>query len=275
MKTILVPTDFSETAFGAAVYACELAKAISAKLIFFHAYHPPLPATGAEYGILPDLDLDKENLLLLENFKRDVLKKVDGSLAIECDVKIGFAADEIVVEVEEKKPDLIVMGISGGGRISEFLMGSNTSAVIRRTKIPAIIVPPKTVYKKPSSMVFTYDYKGEVSAKVIASLKNFMHLFKAQLRVLNLEKPEEGVTFEKAVNGIQLENALSTETHTLHFLPNRVDIADEINDFIDSHEADLLVMVPHRHSLLHRLFSKSITQHMAFHSHVPILALHE
>ena len=275
MKTILVPIDYSNTAMGAAIYASELARAISAKIILFHAYHPPLPTTGAEFGILPDLDLDKENEALLETFKRDLLKRAPGNTNIECTVKIGFAVEEIINAVEEKKPDLIVMGVSGGGMVSEFVMGSNTMGVLRKTAVPMIIVPPRAHFKKIATIVFACDYKGEISIKAISELKKFATLFHAKICVLNLEKPEEGITFEKAVNGIQIEGALNTTEHSLHFLPNRNEIASEMNDFIDSHDAELLVMIPHKHSLLHRLFNQSITKHLAFHSHVPILALHE
>ncbi len=275
MKTILVPTDFSEAAFSAAVYAMELAKAFSCKVILFHAYHPPLPSTGAEYGLLPDLDMDKENIILLTNFKTELEKKVEDNLDVECVVKIGFAVDEIVSTIEENQVDLVVMGISGGGRISEFLLGSTATEVIQKTTVPTLIIPPNTVYENPSRLVFACDYKSEVSAKAIKSLKDFMHLFHAKLNVLNLEKPEEGVTFEKAVHGIQLEHELSSEVHTLHFLPNVADLADEINDFVDAHDSSMLVMIPHKHNLLHRIFKGSTTKHLAFHSHVPILTLHE
>jgi nucleotide-binding universal stress UspA family protein len=43
MKTILVPTDFSEAAKNAAEYAINLAKVLNTKVTLFHVYHVPLP----------------------------------------------------------------------------------------------------------------------------------------------------------------------------------------------------------------------------------------
>ncbi len=275
MKKILIPTDFSSTALGAAIYGAELAKSISAKIILFHAYHPPLPAAANEFFILPDWDLDKENMALLENFKKEIQANVSGDIEMECAVKLGFAVDEIVGAIEEMKIDFVVMGISGSGRMSEFLMGSNTTGVIQKTRIPVIVVPPKATFKKISSIVFACDYKGEISNAVIHQLKEFVHLFHSKLSVLNLEKPEEGVTIEKAIDGIQLENLLSDTFHTLHFLPKTGDIAAEINDFVSMHDSDLLVIVPHRYKLFQRIFHQSVTKHLSFHSTIPILALHE
>jgi nucleotide-binding universal stress UspA family protein len=275
MKTILVPTDFSETANSAATYAAQLAKSYGLKIILLHVYHLPLPSTGADFGLLPDLDLEKENFEILTNYKNTLLQTIGGGLDIECQVRIGFAVDEIESAADDLKADLLVMGISGGGKISEFLMGSTATTLLTRVKIPALVIPPKTVYRNPDRMVFACDYKKAVSQKAIQNLKNFMALFHAKLSVLNFENPDDGVTFEKAVNGILLESALSTETHTLHFLPDVTDIADEINDFVDSHDGAMLVMIPHHHNLLHRIFKGSTTKHLAFHTHVPILALQE
>ncbi|MBL0047596.1 MAG: universal stress protein [Bacteroidetes bacterium] len=275
MKTILIPTDFSLASMGAAVYGAELAKLSSANILLFHAYHPPLPTAANEFIAMPEWDLDRENLVLLENFARELRQKVVGSYEITCRVKLGFAVEEIIWAGEDNNVDLIVMGISGSGRLSEFLMGSNTTGVIQKTNIPVLIIPPKASFKKMSDFVFAYDYKSEIAKNVLLQLKKFIHDFKANLNILNLEKPEEGIGFEKAVNGMLLENALSDVVHTLHFLPKIADIATEMNDFVDTHESDILIVVPHRYNILKGIFHQSVTKHLAFHSHIPILALHD
>ncbi len=275
MKTILIPTDFSLASMGAAVYGAELAKLTSANLILFHAYHPPLPTAANEFIAMPEWDLDRENLVLLENFTRELRQKVSGNYEITLRVKLGFAVEEIVWAAEDNTVDLIVMGISGSGRLSEFLMGSNTTGVIQKTSIPVLIIPPKASFRKMNDFVFAYDYKAEIASDVLHQLKKFVREFKANLAILNLEKPEEGIGFEKAVNGMLLENALNDLVHTLHFLPKNADIASEMNDFVDSHESDILILVPHRYGVLQRIFHQSVTKHLAFHSHIPILALHD
>ena len=71
-----------------------------------------------------------------------------------------------------------------------------------------------------------------------------------------------------------IENSLKDTEHTLYF-PASKDTINEINDFADSHQCDWLVMVPHKHKLLSGLFHKSNTKQMAFHTHIPLLALHD
>jgi nucleotide-binding universal stress UspA family protein len=275
MKSILVPIDFSETAQNAAVYAVEFAHSISAKVVFFHAYHPPLPVAGGEYSIMPDTDIELESAERLENFKRDIQKITSTNTIIECDVKIGFAVTEILEETKEKSPDLLIMGITGGGIMSEYLLGSNVIEVMRKCEIPSIIVPVDAKFRKPVSIVLACDFTTQVSAKAMTTLKNIAHLFRSKLHILNLEKPQEVVTFEKAMNGIQLENSLSMVDHTLHFLPTKGDMVKEINDFIEKNNAEMLAMIPHKHGVLYRFLNQSQTKQMAFHAHVPILILQE
>ncbi|MCU0322000.1 MAG: universal stress protein, partial [Chitinophagaceae bacterium] len=47
MQTILVPIDFSSTAFNAAVYALELGKQVQAqKVVLYHSYELPVMSDG-------------------------------------------------------------------------------------------------------------------------------------------------------------------------------------------------------------------------------------
>jgi nucleotide-binding universal stress UspA family protein len=51
----------------------------------------------------------------------------------------GDAEAEILKFAEEQKTDLIVMGAYGHSRIREFILGSTTSHVIRKSKVPVLL----------------------------------------------------------------------------------------------------------------------------------------
>ena len=63
MKTILVPTDFSEEARNAAEYAVKLAKEVKAKVILFHTFQVPIPISEVPVMVI------SENEMLKKNFK--------------------------------------------------------------------------------------------------------------------------------------------------------------------------------------------------------------
>jgi nucleotide-binding universal stress UspA family protein len=52
------------------------------------------------------------------------------------------------------------------------------------------------------------------------------------------------------------------------------DVLKGINTFVAQKNADLLVMVTRRRSPFEELFSKSLTKKEAFHSKIPLLAMH-
>jgi nucleotide-binding universal stress UspA family protein len=51
------------------------------------------------------------------------------------------------------------------------------------------------------------------------------------------------------------------------------DIITSINTYIDDHHADLLVMAKHNRNFFDRLFHRSLSKKMAFHTHIPLLIL--
>ena len=51
------------------------------------------------------------------------------------------------------------------------------------------------------------------------------------------------------------------------------DFLDVINEFIESREIDTIITVPKKHSMMSQLFKTSHTKNLAYHSHVPIIAV--
>lgn len=55
--------------------------------------------------------------------------------------RFGNPPDETLAEVEEWKPDLVVVGRRGLGRASSFLLGSVSSFLLRHSPAPVLVVP--------------------------------------------------------------------------------------------------------------------------------------
>jgi nucleotide-binding universal stress UspA family protein len=53
------------------------------------------------------------------------------------------------------------------------------------------------------------------------------------------------------------------------------DFLDAISNFASDHEIDLIVTVPRKHSFISGLYKTSHTKKLAYHSHVPVVAIHE
>lgn len=269
MKTILVPTDFSEAANNAAEYAVNLAKEINAEVILMHAYHVP-PMTDSmlpvEYTTLEDVQMLNEKSML-ENVI--ALTKKTG-VKVKHELKMGFAVDEITHY--EKEVDYIVMGMRGAGALSEAFFGSITTDTMKKTTKPVLVIPENAKYSSLKKVVFACDSDASGGSKTIQPLKDLIKPFNSKLFVVNVIHEKSDSKYDDAINGVQLDQNLSGINHSFHF-PESENVIEEISHFSENHNADLIAIVPHRHNLIERLFQKSHSKTLAFHTKIPLLAL--
>ncbi|MBI3237552.1 MAG: universal stress protein, partial [Flavobacteriia bacterium] len=71
-KTILVPTDFSESATSAVHYAAQLAKKTRAKLVLLHAFYVPDLVTDVTFMMPSASDLEVTYKNTLKHLKAEI-----------------------------------------------------------------------------------------------------------------------------------------------------------------------------------------------------------
>jgi nucleotide-binding universal stress UspA family protein len=274
MKTILVPTDFSKISLNALDYAVQIALKTKAKIILFHTYY--MPIITSDIMVIPPIDeLDNGCSISLKKIENNIYKKHGKIIDIEFKCKYGFPIDEINEYAKERKADLIVMGMQGAGYLSEKIIGSVTTSLIRKSKCPVLAIDQNIKFKPIKKIVLASDFDEISNITILNPLKEFVHLFKSQVDVLNVVPELETVPMiRKSVVGIKLENALEDVNHNFYFLQNE-DVVEGINDFISENNADMVVTIPRKHSFLENIFNEPDTTRIAFHTTVPLLALHE
>ncbi len=274
MKTILVPIDYSDSANNAAEYAIELSKTIKGKIILLHIYHIPLPTGEVPMFLISPEELEKNNLLKIKTFNKKLIKKTAGKAQIEHMVRSGFPSEEIIDISREIKPDIIVMGITGSGKLGYNLIGSTTLDVIKKSKVPVLIIPKKASFKQIKKIALAYNYSDSLKNEARENIKNIIHLLNAKLLVVNVVGSSKTLGLKNSTKKIKTDKALTGLKHTAYFIEGD-SIDKEINFFIDTSKADWLIMMPHKYTFLKKLFHKSNTKQMAFHTHIPLLAIHE
>ena len=274
MKKILAPTDFSAAAENAVDYAAKLAESMNVTLILLNCYHLPLMASGeGSVSFLTLETLEKESKTSLLNEKKRIHRNCP-KVKIETESVLGFAVEGITDFANKNSADLIVMGISSAGKFSELVMGSISTEVVKETSCPVLIVPEKVRYQNLMKITLACDLKDIVHPECFDSLKELVSHFKAGLNVLNIIKPDEEISIEKAVNGIRLEHLFEDLNHTLHFEEEQ-DVVEGIENFVEQNKVNMVSIVSRKHNFINRLLHESNTKRMAFHTHVPLLALHE
>jgi hypothetical protein len=65
------------------------------------------------------------------------------------------------------------------------------------------------------------------------------------------------------------------DLHPVYDYIEHPDVVEGIHQFAETKGFDLLLTIPKKHKLLSGLFEKSHTRELVFHSHIPIMCLHE
>ena len=271
MKNIIVPVDFSETSHNATLYALELATIFDASLTLLHVFSLPLPAVDVNLPVVPIQELtEAANLKMKKYFNR--LQLSWPLVKMDYFVSGGFTVDEITDYCASHSCDLIVMGITGGGKFKERMIGSNALSVVKDSGFDVLIVPTEAKFCRPKRIVLATDYSLRAEEQVALKLKNYLEKFNAKLEILNVITNASQPSLESAISGLRYHHAFDYVDHDLK-LADADDTAEGIELYLESHASDWLVTLPQRHTFFNSLFRESITRKLAFHLHIPIFTL--
>jgi nucleotide-binding universal stress UspA family protein len=277
MKTIIIPTDFSPAAYNAAHYAIGLAAQVgSTRIILYHAYEliVPIPDVPTSIPMVAPDELKSASMEGLEHMKRELTPLLPQGAVLESRAENHLLAANIDDFCKEQMADLIVMGTEGGSQLEEILVGSNTVDVAKHTSCPVIIVPRDAVFSPVKKIVFACDFKKVEESTPIGPLKQLLKTFNAELHVLNIDHSGKGLAGETPMESLLLDTLLEGYHPIYHFVDHE-NVVQGIIEFAEKEQADLILVVPRRHGLFEGLFKRSRTTQLAFHSHIPLLAIHE
>lgn len=145
IRSILLPTDFSECANYALSFAASFAHQAGAKIICVHVIEPIVPTVGYT-GMTEPLPITDISEQLEGSAERELPKiaECDECAGIEVEEVIvhGDAASEIVRVAHERHVDLIVISSHGRTGLGRILFGSTAESVVRHASCPVLVVKP-------------------------------------------------------------------------------------------------------------------------------------
>jgi nucleotide-binding universal stress UspA family protein len=275
MKTIIIPTDFSPTATNAMHYGIEMAKAVQASIVLFHAYQVPVSYSDTPVLLVSVADLQKNAEDRMETLKAEVEHITSGQVKVYSETRMGNTVDELEAYCGKINPFAVVMGAKGHTGLEKILFGSTALTAIRHLNWPVICVPPGKQYGNGINRIgFACDFKEVVKTTPAAGIKNLVQALKAELHVLNVDYHDKHFTPSTPEQSALLHMLLEECNPIYHFIEHK-DVEDGINDFAEKNNLDLIIAIPKKHKLLEGLFKPSSTRQLVFQSHVPVLCMHE
>jgi len=271
MQVIVVPVDFSTQSRNAAIHAAQVAKLFNAKLLLFHAYMLPTPVSEVPYVMVTVDDLQKDNEAIIR--KEAELLSSDFGVEVEWLVRIGIPSDEIRALTEERRVDLVVMGMKGVGGIDK-IIGSTTTNCLRKLKTPVLIIPQDARFGEYKKITYATDFHNELLTRSFQPLLQIVNQFQSSINIVYIHRDAD----RSDVNEMDWRKNMANILPGIEY--SFVKIEDDsvkhgLTEFIESNHTDLLVMLTHRHNFFDRLFNRSQTTTMAYETRIPLLVLHD
>ncbi len=279
MKKILFPTDFSDTANNAFIYALQLADKMQAEIITLHTYELPEVVVPEGFTFPTSLYVFYQNVDIqeFENYRaalpslRAIAEKnFLGHIEMKHALVLGVSPVQTILEVAEKEEvDLIVMGTEGASGLKEIFIGSKTGEVMENANCPVLSVPKAAKFDgKLDRFAMATDF-SEDNIEGMEQVLDFAKLFDAHMVCVNVDIFHTN-QFKGSMQ--KLESKFRGKDVS-YFVLDGLDIESTLLEYIEDSEVDLMAMVVHKRSFWKELFQYSISKKLIYHAKTPILSI--
>lgn len=271
MKTIIVPTDFSDFSEYAANYACELALQQGADVLLLHTYTMRYTNSGSflNYNdVLKEVSLD-----FLQKEQKRLLTKYPNIDSSNIKIKLDFSElDEAIASLEKTGLySLIVMGSKGQSAIKELFIGSQAAKMVEEATLPLLIIPGDYSYQRSKHLLFPAALDEKITPEDQQNFELFLnnettiHVYHNYADYLEMDEVKE----QKLIAEF---HANFTNAIDLKLQFNYITIS-AIEKYAKQINADFIVTRKKKKSFFNTLFAVSISKELSYHTTVPLLVL--
>jgi nucleotide-binding universal stress UspA family protein len=295
LQTILVATDFSETAYLTLDRALDIAKLHESEIVLLHVMQPELPvAATAEMVVVPP---DYEKLLReasMEGLTQCADRVREAGLRVREVLEIGPAARKITACADAVQADLIMIGTRGNTGFKRLLLGSVAKEVVRIAKQPVLTVHPgddrpiEPVRRLlfPTDFSATADFALSVASRLLVGSDQakilLVHTFQIASTVVPIGGFGKGAIPHLVENAQQLAEkatapavqALRARGLEVEVIVDRGDPAEIVIELAAEHGVDVIVMGTRGHSKIRQFLLGSTAERVVEHAPCPVMTVH-
>ncbi|MFC0603541.1 universal stress protein [Winogradskyella pulchriflava] len=261
MKTILVPVGSSKNAKSHLQYAIDFAKAFGAKVYVVQIYNV---YTKAGTMIKIDHILERESKAFLDAHVASIDTK--GVEVIAKTFK-GKLIDTIEKVCDVLGVDLIILEPRTNSIKDEVYLGKTSGKIIKRTQIPALIVPEGYVYKPIVKVLIALKSAVIKKEGVLVPLSSIKNQFKAVVNILLVKTPHH----QKGDFNLNDELTAMVTNKTIADSPTTF---QAVLEHYKKNDPDLLCVVRRKRGFFKKLWEDDTILKKDFHSsNIPVLVL--
>jgi len=271
MKTILVPTDFSENATNVLNYAAALAKQIRDKIIIAHIIN--LPVTPLESGVFlsPNAQLKEDGQRELNIISRELRLENGFRFELETIFQYGYFLGSLAELVQTHVVDLVVMGTRGATKFLNKRVGTNTLEFIKMATCPVLAIPSGAVFSGIKQIAYASDFESEEPI-FLQQLFGIAEHLQADVSIVNIITEHQ---LDILANGQVLQDInqiIPDKNYSVaQILEN--DVVKELHTYVQDNQVDVLAISVHERSFFEKLFQSSISKQLLYQPRMPLLAL--
>jgi nucleotide-binding universal stress UspA family protein len=278
MKTILLPTDFSENALNAIKYTVAMYRDEVCEFLLLYAYEVNGYVEGSTFEASPIASKLEEAKQKFEGQLNDLKNSLAAS-NVKWNHKFSIAAknqsiiDAIQEEIKIRDIELVAIGTQGATGRYELDFGSNTIAIIENIKnCPVLAIPRNERFTGLNEIVLANGYKLKNEANDFNFLIHLSKKFNAPVRVLNISETG-GLSPVQEENQLIVKQLLSETEHSFHMLEH-VTVPEGIYCFSESRNSDMIAFVNKKYTFIQKLFFKPLYKNLGNYAKIPVLVLH-
>ena len=263
---ILVPTDFSENAAQAFEFAKNLALLNGSHITLFFAYFTVYDFAAQAAKIIDQIEKSANEAM--EEIHRD---RNEG-IIVDHKIIHGAVASAITATAYKDNYDLIVMGTQGASGMKKAFLGSNTANVIKESQTPVLAIPSGASFDVVRQIVVAFEPSStqNQSFKRVMDLTGSWGLPYKILYIGNKQGDQTGRQIE--VMEDYLKKGYPKNSFSSIHINNEYSV-EIIENYLKQVPGSLAVMFSRNKSFYEYLFNKNQAVKMAYHTHVPLLAV--
>ncbi|ALW86753.1 hypothetical protein AUC43_17715 [Hymenobacter sedentarius] len=265
----VVLTDFFAVTNRALSYAAGLAVPLKAPLVLLHVRHDEL-LSPEEYANRYTLSGERETLAGLH--------KLADSQPVPTEVEVSeeILPEAVADAVRHYHPQLVVLGRPGAATTPADVVRAAARDLLHHVPFPLLVVPTVGGAFPPRKLALAVDGDDFTLYEAHSIVQHLLSGLQASLTLLTVtSQPDTGAMAgprareSVRMSGLVPSQAMAGQPHVV----SSPSIPDGILQGAAEVEADLLVVIARRHSLLGRLFHHSTTAQLISDSPLPVLLM--
>lgn len=251
MKTLLLLTDFSESATNAIHYALQFFKDDQCKCYVMHV-HKAGSFISDDLMVSPQGNI-YESITSEPKHKLDTLiselktKYKNLNHSFETVIDFDVFTDAIKQAIKAYSIDILVMGSNGKTGALEVVFGSNTINVIRKISCKTLIIPTGHKYKPISNFLLPLQCQDIINNEQLHTIESFNKYHDFKLHILRV--CEENNT--KAKYDLKHLEAFDWE----YIVETNQNFFDAVSAYLDKHDIGICSLIAHDTSVIKRLLT--------------------